>query len=163
MRNRTLEVKTVSRLEPVFLAIQCNCKLAAQEVEKLFALVRVRVAALRRRRHTKYMGLHHRVAPCQQLDKHSSLSLQNLSGVRTHLQAAGICPIKEIKNISFVKARQLAQRSDRSAHLRPLQSAQKSHRYTPRARHLCQRQFPFHPQLPQMPADRPRVAVWHGL
>src|SRR6267143_3752652 len=87
MWNCALEVKTVSRLEPVFLAVQSNCKLSAQDVEKLFALVRVRLAALRRRRDTKQMRLHYRVAPCQQLHTHSGPSLQNLSGMGTHVQA----------------------------------------------------------------------------
>src|SRR6202049_2833737 len=53
MRSRALKVKTVSRLKPVFLAVQSNGKLSAQDIDKLFAFVRVRVAALRRRRHTK--------------------------------------------------------------------------------------------------------------
>jgi hypothetical protein len=67
--------------------------------------------------------------------------------------------VKKIQNVGLVKSRQLAQRSHRPTHLRPLQRAQKSHRDAHRPRHLRQGQTPLRPQLPQVRTDRPSASV----
>ena len=89
MRRRAFEIKTVARLQAIFLAIQRDLQIPAQYVNELFAFMSVGISAARFRRDAKQMRLHDRVAPRQQFHAHSCAGFQNLAIRRAHVAAAG--------------------------------------------------------------------------
>src|SRR5947209_8776583 len=118
MGRRAFKIEAVTRFQLVFLAVNRDFKVSSQDVDKLLALVSIRISASRLRSDSKQMGLHHRVAPCQQFHSYTRARLENLPLRRTYAPSAGLTGIKKIQNVGFVEARQFTQRSHRPAHLR---------------------------------------------
>src|SRR5438445_11370053 len=71
MGRGALEVKTVSRLQPVFFIFQRDLEFAPQHMQKLFAFMSVGFTTARLRSYTEQMWLHYPIALGQQFHSHA--------------------------------------------------------------------------------------------
>src|SRR5207245_11462379 len=128
MGSRAFEVKTIARPEAVFLPVERNMQLPAQNVEKFLALVCVRLTAAGLGSDSEQVRFHNRITPREQFHAHARPSFQNFAAVRTYQAAVRFRRIEEIKNLGFVKARQFAKRPDGGTHVRTLDCTQNAPR-----------------------------------
>src|SRR4051812_35352429 len=85
VRRCAFKIKAVTGLKPVLFTFQRDRQHAAQDVKKLLALMRVRIAAAALGSDAEKMRLHYGVAPGQQLHAHAGSSLEDFPFVGTHL------------------------------------------------------------------------------
>src|SRR6516225_7799645 len=109
MRRIALEVEAVSGTKMMGLTVQIDIQSAAQDEEKLFALVGVRLATSCTRHKSKEVGLHNRISPRQQLHLDTRSCIQALAILRTHSVRIGLRRIEEIQDIELVIACQFPQ------------------------------------------------------
>src|ERR1700730_12107722 len=108
MRRGALEIETIARLEMVLLSLQRNLQFSLQDVQKFLALMVVRLTAAALGSDAEQMWFPDGVPPGEQFHAHSRAGLQHLALVRGHQPDIRFRGVKKIKNIGFVKTRQLA-------------------------------------------------------
>src|SRR5260370_9004907 len=133
----------------MFLAVQPALELAAQDVQKFFAFVRIGFAAPSTGTDAEEVRLHGHIAPGKKLHTHAAFRLQDFSLLRTH--EAGILAggLKEGEDVRVVKARDPPKSGDRRAHLPAFPGPQKARGNVRGARHLRQRKTAPRPNTPQ--------------
>src|SRR5450432_1064666 len=105
MRRGAFEIQTVANLEAVvFGSTQPNFKFAAEHVEELLAVMRVRLAASTPRPDAEQVRFHHGVAPGEQFHAYARGGFQNLSVAGAHEPWILSRRLKKGKNIRAVKA-----------------------------------------------------------
>src|SRR5205085_209701 len=85
VRRGAFKIQAVAGLEAiVHCFVQPNLKLASQDMKKLLALVRVRLAAAPAGFHAEEVRLHGGISPSEKFHAHARVGLQNSALVRTH-------------------------------------------------------------------------------
>src|SRR5262252_8531286 len=129
VRCGTLKVEAVAGPEQVVLVlIQPDFEMAAQNVKKFLAFVRVRLAAVAARLDAEKMRFHGSVAPGEQFHANAFGGFEDFAFSRFHHARVLFCRLEEGKNIGPVIARDTAQSGDRCPHLSAFKRAQKADR-----------------------------------
>ena len=150
MRSRAFEIETVAWFQAVVLfAVQPDFKLAAKDMQKFLALVRIGFAAAAAGFDAEEMRFHRGIAPGEQLHANVRGGLQNFSlcwAYQSWMFAGGF---EKRKNIGAIKAGNATERGDGRAHLAALEAAEKSHGYAGGARYLREGESPARSQAPE--------------
>src|ERR1700730_8708138 len=150
MRSRAFEIEAITRFQVVMLlAVQQDFKITAQDVQELFALVRIGFAAATAGFDAEEMRSHRRIAPGEQFHADIRGGLQDFSlrGANEPGMFAG--RFKKRKNVGAIEAGDAAECGDRGAHLAALEAAEKSHGYAGGARHLREGESTAGSQAPE--------------
>ncbi len=124
----------------MFIAVQPNFEFTAQNVQELFAFVRIGFAAAAAGFDAEKMRLHRRLAPGEKLHAHAGSGLEDFSLAGPHEPWIFRRGFEERKNICAVKTRDTPQRGNGGAHLAAFERAEEADGHLRGARHLSERE-----------------------
>jgi len=114
----------------MLLVVQPNFEFAAKDVEKLLALVSVRLAAVSARLDAKEVRLHGGVAPGEELHTDAGRGFKDFAMLRADEALRVAIGFEERHDIGFVKTRDAAKGGNGRTHLAAFERAEETDRNT---------------------------------